>query len=109
MQIYIESPVSIIMAGSQKEECRKFYELDSLRKVDEVAKSLKQYRGESSKEYFRSLAVKYFIEYPNVKVRLLEKLRAADELKLNFILNGQELTKRCSFLSILEAFATYSK
>jgi hypothetical protein len=61
MQIYIESPVSIIMAGSQKEECRKFYELDSLRKVDEVAKSLKQYRGESSKEYFRSLAVKYFI------------------------------------------------
>ena len=61
MQIYIESPVSIIMAGSQKEECRKFYALDSLRKVDEVAKSLKQYRGESSKEYFRSLAVKYFI------------------------------------------------
>jgi hypothetical protein len=58
------------MTETPKHEC-KFYEISTLRKVDNVRASLRQFKGESSKEYFRSLAIKYFIEYPNVKVRLL--------------------------------------
>jgi len=74
-----------------------------------VATGLRHFRGQSSKEYFRSLAIKYFIEYPNVKGRLLERLRTVDELKLSFVLNGKDLTKKFSFLSILEAFAASSR
>jgi hypothetical protein len=54
---------------------RKLYEIDNFRKVDEMKATLSQYKGQSSKEYFRSLACKYFIEYPNVKGKLLERLR----------------------------------
>lgn len=66
------------MSSSQKERRAKFYQLDHLRKVEEIATSLRQYRGQSSKEYLRSLAAKYFIEYPNVKMRLIERLRTAE-------------------------------
>lgn len=91
-------------------EERKFLKLEGgLRKVEEVAENLKQYRGQSSKEYFRSLAIKYFVEWPNVKVRLLEKLRGIQEITLNVIVNQAPFSKRYSFLALIEAFAVYSR
>lgn len=95
------------MTSSQKER-RKLLTAERPRRVEEAI-NLRQFRGQSSKECFRELAVKYFIEYPNVKLRLRERLRAVDDLKLSFYLNGSQLTWKVSYLSILEVFAAYSK